>query len=387
VGSEQRTRRRFDRRRQWQPWWDVGDHQSGLPGVVHDRHISGRTDVSVQMCVEEPRGGVAQVLHFPETEASRPRRSTVVSDGAEPGAEFGRVDQALGRACWIESPRDGVAQVQREMAPDPTPRVGVSHNPACYMFKSRLDHVDTGNRITVNPSNGWRPGLRVGAVLGAGSFLLAVTFGAFAVSHRWHPVLTVLMSTVVFSGSAQFALVAAFAGGGGAVPAVAAASLVNLRFVPMAASIAGHLHGGPWRRAAEGQAVVDGSWVAAQRPDGGFDRTAMIAASLVQWPMWVCGTAIGAFAVPTTSVLRAAGLDLVFAGFFVLLLFDSLASRWRLAPVAVAAAAIAGAACYFLPNGVALLAAASAVLLTFVRWGKRSEPSPLDDAAPAGAPA
>lgn len=255
------------------------------------------------------------------------------------------------------------------------------------MLKSGLDHVIGGQEILVNPSLDWRPGLRVGAVLGAGSFLLAVTFGAFAVSHGWPPVLTVVMSTLVFSGSAQFALVAALAGGGGAVPAVAAASLVNLRFVPMAASIAGHLRGGRWRRAAEGQAVVDGSWVAAQRPDGGFDRTTMLAATLVQWPMWVAGTAIGAFAVPNASVLRAAGLDLVFAGFFALLLFDVLASRWRLAPVAIAATVIAGSTCYFLPNGVALLVAAAAVLLTFVRWPAPAEPGPDGDTGPAGAPA
>jgi 4-azaleucine resistance transporter AzlC len=224
-----------------------------------------------------------------------------------------------------------------------------------------------GTRMTTTTSfvGGWRAGFKVGFGLASGSFLLAVSFGAFAVTHGWPAALTIAMSLLVFSGSAQFALVTALAGGG-LVTALASASLINLRFVPMAAATARHLRGGRWRRAIEGQAVVDGSWVAAQRPDGSVDRAVLIAATLVQWPAWVAGTAIGALAVPSTSVIHAAGLDLVFPGFFIVLLVDALAARPRLVPVALAAAAVAGAASRFLPNGVALLLAGSAVLLTLV---------------------
>lgn len=223
---------------------------------------------------------------------------------------------------------------------------------------------DAGMATTTAPA-GWRGGLRVGAGLAAGSFLLAVSFGAFAVTHGWPAALTIVMSLVVFSGSAQFALVTAFAGGG-LVTALASAALINLRFVPMAAATARHLSGGRWRRALEGQAVVDGSWAAAQRPDGSLDRGVMIAATLVQWPAWALGTAIGALAVPSTSVLRTAGLDLVFPGFFAVLLVDALAERPRLVPVAVAAAAVAGVTCRFLPAGVALVLAASAVFISLL---------------------
>jgi predicted branched-subunit amino acid permease len=204
--------------------------------------------------------------------------------------------------------------------------------------------------------------MRVGLGLAAGSFLLAVSFGAFAVRHGWPAALTVLMSAVVFSGSAQFALVTAFAGGG-LGPALAGASLMNLRFLPMGAATAVHLRGGPLRRAAEGQAIVDGSWVAAQRPDGGFDRGTMFGATAVQWPAWVLGTAVGALIVPGTSVAEAAGLDLVFPGFFGLLLYDALRARPGLLPVGLGAAAVAGAACRMLPVGVALVLSAAAALL------------------------
>jgi 4-azaleucine resistance transporter AzlC len=214
-------------------------------------------------------------------------------------------------------------------------------------------------------ATGWRAGIQVGAGLAAGSFVLAVTFGAFAVTHGWPAALTILMSLVVFSGSAQFALVTTLSSGG-ILPALASAALMNLRFVPMAAATASSLRGGRWRRAFEGQAVVDGSWVSAHREDGTTDRPKMLAASLVQWPAWVAGTAIGALAVPSTTFIHAAGLDLVFPGFFLVLLLESLSSARRLIPVALAAAAIAGVSCRFLPTGVALLLASLAVLSALV---------------------
>lgn len=213
---------------------------------------------------------------------------------------------------------------------------------------------------------GWRAGFTVGAGLAAGSFLLAVSFGAFAVTHGWPAALAIAMSLLVFSGSAQFALVTALAGGG-IVPALLSAALMNLRFVPMAASTARFLHGGRWQRALEGQSVVDGSWVAAQRPDGTLDRRKMIAATLVQWPAWVAGTAIGALTVPSTSLIHDTGIDLVFSGFFLVLLIDALTSRPHIVAVAVAAAVVAGVTCRFLPIGIALLLASAAVLLTLLR--------------------
>jgi 4-azaleucine resistance transporter AzlC len=233
--------------------------------------------------------------------------------------------------------------------------------------------VDT----TTPTDGGWRAGWRVGAGLAAGSFLVAISFGAFAVTHGWPAALTIAMSLLVFSGSAQFAFVAAFSGGGFA-PALLSAALMNLRFVPMAAATARYLHGGPWRRAAEGQAVVDASWAAAQRPDGTLDRSMMIASTLVQWPAWVIGTAIGALAVPSTSVIHATGLDLVFPGFFLVLLYDSLAAKPRLLVVALAGTAVAGVACRFLPTGIALLLSATAVLLTLVPLPERRRSRPQE---------
>ena len=231
--------------------------------------------------------------------------------------------------------------------------------------------------------SGWKGGLRVGAGLAAASFALAVSFGAFAVTHGWPAGLTILMSLVVFSGSAQFALVTALASGG-LGPAVASAALMNLRFVPMAAATANSLSGSRWRRALEGQAVVDGSWVSARRPDGSTDRDKMIAATLVQWPAWVIGTALGALAVPSTDFVAATGLDLVFPGFFLVLLLDSLTESPRLIPMALAATAVAGLSGRFLPTGVALLLASVAALIA-VRRPEGEHPAADTSGKPAEA--
>ena len=113
---------------------------------------------------------------------------------------------------------------------------------------------------------------RTGAPLALAAGVLAISFGAFASCQGWPPWATVLMSATVFSGSAQFAFVTATSGGAGLLTGLAASALMNLRFVPMAAASAPSLHGGRLQQALEGQAVVDGSWVAAQRLDGTTNR-------------------------------------------------------------------------------------------------------------------
>ncbi|WP_189431292.1 AzlC family ABC transporter permease [Streptomyces rubiginosohelvolus] len=99
-----------------------------------------------------------------------------------------------------------------------------------------------------------------------------VSFGAISSSQGWGYVASVICSMAVFSGSAQFALLATLGSGGGPAGAVMSAALINSRFIPMGIAVAGDLRGGRFRRALEGQAVVDGSWAAAHLGAGRFDR-------------------------------------------------------------------------------------------------------------------
>jgi predicted branched-subunit amino acid permease len=209
----------------------------------------------------------------------------------------------------------------------------------------------------------WREGLRTGATLGLATAALAVSFGAYATLAGWPPVATIAMSALAFSGSAQFAFITATAGGSGLAAGLGAAALLNLRFVPMAAAAARSLKGGRVRRALEGQAVVDGSWVAAQQSDGTTNQQIMLGATLMQWPAWVIGTAVGALVVPSAEVIHRFGLDVVFPCFFLLLLIEAVRGRPSHREVALVAAAIAAAAVWVFPGGVALLLSAAAGLL------------------------
>ena len=213
---------------------------------------------------------------------------------------------------------------------------------------------------------GWQDGFRIGVTLALATATLGVSFGAYAALAGWPPIAAILMSTVVFSGSAQFAFVTATAGGGSLLVGLGAAALLNLRFVPMAAAAARSLHGGPVRRAFEGQTVVDGSWVAAQRADGTTNRELMIGATLVQGIAWIGGTAAGALLVPSADLVYRLGLDVVFPCFFLLLLLESLRSRPDHLWVALLAAGIAGLALLAVPAGVALLLSAAASLMVLI---------------------
>lgn len=219
----------------------------------------------------------------------------------------------------------------------------------------------------------WARGLRSGAGLAVAAFALAVSFGATAVGHAWPPWAAVVMSAVVFAGGAQFALVLALADGGGVLAALGAATLINLRFVPMAMTVAASLRGGRWWRSVQAQAVVDGSWAVARRTDGTFSRETLLGATLVQWPAWVAGTALGAYLTPEPGLSYALGLDVVFPAFFLVVVLDSLRAQPRLRAVALAGAVLATVMCWVVEPGIALVCAGAAAGLA-VRPSRREAP-------------
>jgi predicted branched-subunit amino acid permease len=214
--------------------------------------------------------------------------------------------------------------------------------------------------------SGWRAGLRVGAGLGASTLALAISYGALARAAGWNPLQAGVFSMTAFSGSAQFAVLTTLAGGGGILAAIGAATLMNLRYLPMGVAVANSLKGGVIRRGVEGQAVVDGSWVSSYLGNGRFDRGKLLAATAVQWPAWICGTVIGATLNPSTEFIDRWGLDVIFPVFFLLLLVDAFRAGGRAALVAVLAAVLGAVIVLFASPGLALLASAAASLIVLV---------------------
>lgn len=215
-------------------------------------------------------------------------------------------------------------------------------------------------------------GMRAGAGLGAAVFILGLTFGALARAHGWGLFAPLACSAVVFSSSAQFTLLAVLTGGGTVAAAIAAATLINARFLSMGLSVASSLKGGRWRRSLEGQAVVDGSWVLAHLGGGRFDRARLMGATAVQYPAWIAGTALGMLLAPTQHQVTALGLDLMFPAYFLVMLIDELRVSAQARYAAMMSAALAAGLVFILPGGLAIIGATAAALLGLADFRRRS---------------
>jgi 4-azaleucine resistance transporter AzlC len=213
--------------------------------------------------------------------------------------------------------------------------------------------------------------LRSGAVtalpLAIAVGLFGVSFGVLsATSGGMGALPAVVMSATTFAGSAQFAAASILATGGGPVAAIAAALLLNARYLPIGISVARYLTGGPLSRFLKAQLVVDESWAIAARGDGVFDAGRLVGAGIVLWLAWVGGTIVGAIGGEALGDPTALGLDAAFPALFLALLVSQLRSR-RAVAAAVLGAGIAIALVPMTPPGVPIIAAGAAALIGLVR--------------------
>jgi 4-azaleucine resistance transporter AzlC len=205
-------------------------------------------------------------------------------------------------------------------------------------------------------------GVRAGMPFAIAGGLLALSFGVVAQSAGLTPLAAIAMSAIVFAGSAQFTAIAILAQGGTVAAAVLAAALVNSRFLPMGVALGPSLPGGPLRRAAQGQAVVDASWAIAGRGDGTFDRWLLFGSTAVQYLGWVGGTVAGALGGNVLGDPETLGLDAIYPAFFLALLINELGDR-RARFVALVGGVVALALVPVAPAGVPVLAASLASLV------------------------
>jgi 4-azaleucine resistance transporter AzlC len=204
-------------------------------------------------------------------------------------------------------------------------------------------------------------GIRAGLPLVLPAFAIGTSFGVLA-EPAIGAVAAIVMSVIVFAGAAQFASVSILAAGGSLASAASAGLLINTRFLPMGLAVAPALRGGPLRRAAEAQTMVDASWAIANRGDGTFDRQLMMGATIPQAVGWWGGTIIGAVAGSLLGNPETLGLDALFPAFYLALLADELRDRTSLAS-ALLGAAIALALVPFTPPGIPVVAASLGALL------------------------
>lgn len=205
-------------------------------------------------------------------------------------------------------------------------------------------------------------GVRLGIPYATVGFVLSMSFGVVAREAGFSAVQAIAASALVFAGSAQFAALAVVSAGGTLTAAIAAATLMNGRFLAMGIALAPSLPGGPLKRGLQGQTVVDASWALANNGDGTFDRWLLFGTTAPQYITWVLGTVAGAYAGDVLGDPGQWGLDAVFPTFFLgLVLAEMRDPRSRV--IAIIGAFTALALVPLTPPGVPVLAAASAALL------------------------
>jgi predicted branched-subunit amino acid permease len=207
----------------------------------------------------------------------------------------------------------------------------------------------------------FRAGLRVGLGFGAAAFVAGLSFGVISepLMGSFAPV---VMSALVFAGASQFGATSVLLSGGSAATAIATGAMLNARFLPMGIAAAPALRGSRWRRALEGQAVVDASWAVAARGEGGFDREMLLGGTLPQYPGWLLGTLVGVIFGGALGNPEDLGLDAIFPAFFLGLLAAELRRPHAKATILIGGAIALGLT-PLLPPGLPVLLASSAALI------------------------
>jgi 4-azaleucine resistance transporter AzlC len=160
-------------------------------------------------------------------------------------------------------------------------------------------------------------------------FVFGISFGVLAIAAHLPAWSVVLMSVLVFAGSAQFAAVGVIASGGSVLTAIFAGALLNLRFVATGIAVARSIPGGRLLRSLLAQLSIDESYALSARagspgrPDG---KTLLVTGALL-YVVWVIGSSLGALLGPVLGDPKRLGLDAAFPAGFVALLWPMLSGR------------------------------------------------------------
>jgi 4-azaleucine resistance transporter AzlC len=226
-----------------------------------------------------------------------------------------------------------------------------------------------------------RDGARVIAPFAVAVAAFGVTFGVLARDAGLGGVKAVVFSATTFAGSAQFAAMSVLSAGGTLAAAIAAAVLLNTRYVPIGLSVAPSLRGPAWQRGLRAQLVVDESWAVSHMGGGRYDPRLLLGAGLTLYCSWVAGTTVGIAAGSLLGDPETLGLDAAFPALFLALLAGQVHGRTA-AVAALAGAALATALVPFVPPGVPVVAA-SVVCLIGLRRAAGQAPAAAPDAPAA----
>ncbi len=163
-------------------------------------------------------------------------------------------------------------------------------------------------------------GMKLTAPYSVSALPFGLAFGAAALGVGLTPGEAILMSATAFAGSAQFAVLALWT----AVPLPVAAIiltafLVNARHIVMGAALYPYISNLPLRQVLPVSAgMTDAGWAITLQAmmNGRRDLGILLGTVIMQWPVWVGGTAVGALISSGGLDVKRWGLDVLIAGVF-----------------------------------------------------------------------
>ncbi|MEU6588353.1 AzlC family ABC transporter permease [Streptomyces sp. NPDC046881] len=196
------------------------------------------------------------------------------------------------------------------------------------------------------------------------SGVVGVSFGAVSVAGGLPVWVPVLMSLVVYAGSAQFSAVGVLLAGGGPVAAVATGLLLNTRTAAFSLAVAEILGTGRAARFLGAHLVTDETVAfALAQPDPVRQRRAFWVSGLGLFAVWNLGVLAGAMAGSALGDTARYGLDAAFPAVLAALVLPALRADATVRRCALLGAALALAVTPAVPAGVPVLLALAGLFL------------------------
>ncbi len=158
----------------------------------------------------------------------------------------------------------------------------------------------------------------MGLPLGGSGFIYGLAFGTLAQSKGLSIFEAFLMSALVFSGTAQIAVVQIWQTHPSLLPAALIVLFANVRYVLMSASLRPWMGDLPaWKALLPLAFMVDGAYAAGTRAhaNGDGDAGVMLGTSLASFSGWVVATVLGFMSGQWIANPKLIGLDFVVIAF------------------------------------------------------------------------
>ena len=213
---------------------------------------------------------------------------------------------------------------------------------------------------------GVRAGIANGLPLLGSGFIYGIAFGALAASMGISLLEALLMSALVFSGTAQVAVVQVWQSQPSALAAFLIVLVANLRYLLMSASLRPWFGSLPTVKAALPlYFMVDSAYAAGMRAraDGNADAGTMLGPALASFAGWVTATGLGVLFGQAVADPRRFGLDFVVVAFCVSAATLVAKSTRDVAPPLAAVVAVVLAE-HVAPGPWVILAATAAAIVT-----------------------